>query len=63
MNPKLAEINVHGAFRLQFPVQHGATSRLPDPADLFVLAAYGATTFLVVGLFFRHMNRGFADVL
>jgi len=39
------------------------TSRFPDPSDLLMLTAYGATTFLVGGLFFRYMKRGFADVL
>jgi ABC-type polysaccharide/polyol phosphate export permease len=35
----------------------------PDPADFLRLAAYGATAFVLGGLFFRHMKRGFADVL
>jgi len=39
------------------------TSRLPDPTDLLLLTAYGAATFIVGGLFFRYMKRGFADVL
>jgi ABC-type polysaccharide/polyol phosphate export permease len=39
------------------------TSRLPDPTDLLVLTAYGAGMFIVGGLFFRYMKRGFADVL
>jgi len=39
------------------------TSRLPDPADLAVAAAYGMAAFLLGGLFFRYMKRGFADVL
>src|SRR6266851_2165073 len=36
------------------------------PPDLFVLvifAAFAAVTFILGGLFFRHMKRGFADVL
>ena len=39
------------------------TSRLPDPSDLLILTAYGAATFLLGGLFFRYMRKGFADVL
>jgi lipopolysaccharide transport system permease protein len=39
------------------------TSRMPDPTDLLVAVAYGAVTFVLGGLFFRHMKRGFADVL
>jgi hypothetical protein len=27
------------------------------------MAAFGIATFLAGGLFFRHMKRGFADVL
>jgi len=37
--------------------------RLPDLSDLAIAAAYGAVLFLIGGLFFRHMKRGFADVL
>lgn len=39
------------------------THSLPDPGDLAVAAAFGATVFLLGGLFFRYMKRGFADVL
>jgi ABC-type polysaccharide/polyol phosphate export permease len=39
------------------------TSRLPDPSDLLLLTAYGAGMFILGGLFFRYMKRGFADVL
>jgi lipopolysaccharide transport system permease protein len=36
----------------------------PPSADEFVLlAAYALTAFIVGGLFFRHLKRGFADVL
>jgi len=35
----------------------------PNLQDLGILALYGAAAFLVGGLFFRHMKRGFADVL
>jgi ABC-type polysaccharide/polyol phosphate export permease len=38
-------------------------SRMPDVRDLAILAAYGAVAFLLGGLFFRYMKRGFADVL
>ncbi len=37
--------------------------KMPSFEDLGILAAYGAAAFLVGGLFFRHMKRGFADVL
>ena len=39
------------------------STRVPNPADLLVAAACGAAMFLAGGLFFRHMKRGFADVL
>ena len=39
------------------------TTRVPDVADLAVLTAAGAAVFVLGGLFFRHMKRGFADVL
>jgi ABC-type polysaccharide/polyol phosphate export permease len=39
------------------------TSRPPDPRDLLMAAAYACCAFLLGGLFFRHMKRGFADVL
>jgi lipopolysaccharide transport system permease protein len=35
----------------------------PEPVDLAVAAAFGLTLFVSGGLFFRHMKRGFADVL
>jgi lipopolysaccharide transport system permease protein len=38
-------------------------SRMPSARDLAILAAYGCAAFLLGGLFFRHMKRGFADVL
>ncbi|MEO7651594.1 MAG: ABC transporter permease [Bryobacteraceae bacterium] len=37
--------------------------RLPDAADFGVLVICAVSTFVVGGLFFRHMKRGFADVL
>jgi homopolymeric O-antigen transport system permease protein len=39
------------------------TYRLPDVEELAVVAALSAITFFVGGLFFRHLKRGFADVL
>jgi lipopolysaccharide transport system permease protein len=39
------------------------TSGMPDLRDLVIAAAYGAAAFVVGGLFFRYMKRGFADVL
>jgi homopolymeric O-antigen transport system permease protein len=39
------------------------TSSLPNPRDFAVVAACGAAAFVAGGLFFRHMKRGFADVL
>ncbi len=37
--------------------------RWPDPADLLIVAAYSVAAFIVGGLVFRHLKRGFADVL
>ena len=39
------------------------SSGVPDLGDLAIATAYGAAVFLAGGLFFRHMKRGFADVL
>jgi lipopolysaccharide transport system permease protein len=39
------------------------SSRVPDPADLGIAAVYGAAVFVLGGLFFRRLKRGFADVL
>jgi ABC-type polysaccharide/polyol phosphate export permease len=39
------------------------SSAMPDLRDLGISVACAAVTFLVGGLFFRHMKRGFADVL
>lgn len=39
------------------------TSRFPSGDDLLIAGAYGAAAFVLGGLFFRHMKRGFADVL
>ena len=37
--------------------------RLPSVEELAVVAVYAAVTFFAGGLFFRHLKRGFADVL
>jgi ABC-type polysaccharide/polyol phosphate export permease len=37
--------------------------RVPNLQDLALVAVYAVTAFLVGGLFFRHLKRGFADVL
>jgi lipopolysaccharide transport system permease protein len=37
--------------------------RLPDLSELALLTAYAAGAFFIGGLFFRHLKRGFADVL
>jgi lipopolysaccharide transport system permease protein len=37
--------------------------RAPNVAELLLLAAYAMTAFIAGGLFFRHLKRGFADVL
>ncbi len=39
------------------------SSRVPDFRDLAVVGALSAAAFIAGGLFFRHMKRGFADVL
>jgi ABC-type polysaccharide/polyol phosphate export permease len=38
-------------------------SAMPDLEDLAIAMAYGVAMFIAGGLFFRHMKRGFADVL
>jgi ABC-type polysaccharide/polyol phosphate export permease len=38
-------------------------STMPRPEDLAISAAFGVGVFVVGGLFFRYMKRGFADVL
>ena len=38
-------------------------SHWPAPADLAILAVWGAAAFVIGGLFFRYLKRGFADVL
>jgi homopolymeric O-antigen transport system permease protein len=37
--------------------------RVPNLHDFAIVTAYAATAFVVGGLFFRHLKRGFADVL
>jgi len=39
------------------------SSRVPEVRDLAIAAGFGCAAFVVGGLFFRHMKRGFADVL
>jgi lipopolysaccharide transport system permease protein len=39
------------------------TTGAPDLKQLAVIAGYSAAIFLLGGLFFRHLKRGFADVL
>lgn len=39
------------------------SDRLPQWPDLLTITACAATSFLLGGLFFRHLKRGFADVL
>lgn len=36
---------------------------MPDPEELLILVAWSVAAFFVGGLFFRHLKRGFADVL
>ncbi|HEV2687216.1 MAG TPA: ABC transporter permease, partial [Bryobacteraceae bacterium] len=37
--------------------------RTPNLHEFAIVAAYAITAFVVGGLFFRHLKRGFADVL
>jgi lipopolysaccharide transport system permease protein len=37
--------------------------RVPSLHELGIVTAYAATAFILGGLFFRHLKRGFADVL
>jgi lipopolysaccharide transport system permease protein len=39
------------------------TYELPQPQDLLTLAAVSLAVFFIGGMFFRHLKRGFADVL
>jgi ABC-type polysaccharide/polyol phosphate export permease len=39
------------------------SNRLPSLRELAIIAAYAVTAFILGGLFFRHLKRGFADVL
>jgi len=39
------------------------TRGMPDPRDFAIATAFGVGAFVLGGLFFRHMKRGFADVL
>ncbi|MBZ5625037.1 MAG: ABC transporter permease [Acidobacteriia bacterium] len=55
LNPLYYAVNSYRALLLG--------TRMPDPRDLAVVAAYGVAAFVIGGLFFRHLKRGFADVL
>ena len=37
--------------------------RVPDLADLAIVSGFAVVAFVLGGLFFRHLKRGFADVL
>lgn len=37
--------------------------RIPSLRELAIITAYAVTAFVLGGLFFRHLKRGFADVL
>ena len=37
--------------------------RPPDTGQLLILAGWALAAFILGGLFFRHLKRGFADVL
>ncbi|MEN6608289.1 MAG: ABC transporter permease [Bryobacteraceae bacterium] len=50
--------HIVGAYR-----DHLLTYRLPNVEELLLVAAYSVATFFAGGLFFRHLKRGFADVL
>jgi ABC-type polysaccharide/polyol phosphate export permease len=39
------------------------TARWPNLEELALIAAWGSVAFIAGGLFFRHLKRGFADVL
>ena len=39
------------------------SSRVPSLHDFMILSAYAITAFVAGGLCFRHLKRGFADVL
>jgi ABC-type polysaccharide/polyol phosphate export permease len=51
------------AFVVQAYRERLLSDRLPDVGELAVIAAYGTAAFVAGGLFFRHLKRGFADVL
>ena len=51
------------ATMLEKMVAIARSRRLPDLADFAIVSAYALTAFIAGGLFFRHLKRGFADVL
>jgi hypothetical protein len=36
---------------------------MPEAGELVILASYAVVAFIVGGMIFRHLKRGFADVL
>jgi ABC-type polysaccharide/polyol phosphate export permease len=54
-NPLVYAVNAYRALLLG--------TRMPSLRDLFLVAACGVCVFIAGGLFFRHLKRGFADVL
>ena len=55
LNPLYYAVNAYRALLLG--------TRMPNPYDLAMVTAFGVTAFIIGGLFFRHLKRGFADVL
>lgn len=43
--------------------KHLLSYQMPDFGEMAMLAAFAFTAFILGGLFFRHLKRGFADVL
>jgi lipopolysaccharide transport system permease protein len=55
LNPLYYAVNAYRALLLG--------TRMPNPRDLAIVTAYGIAAFVMGGFFFRHLKRGFADVL
>jgi lipopolysaccharide transport system permease protein len=51
------------AFAVQAYRDRLLSYRIPSLHDFAIIAAYAITAFVAGGLFFRHLKRGFADVL